>query len=75
MRCGETRDTALVDLRLCASLLVIVVVLVALVVLSPTTWLRGEGAVSLSPYIAPGLLCLAGLSRRSYLRVVRFHRT
>lgn len=70
---GETRSTALVDLRLCASLLVIVIVLVTPAVLLPR-WPVAEDVSGLWPLVLSVVLILVGLSRRSYIRIVCFRR-
>ncbi|MEU3963225.1 hypothetical protein AB0F42_26020 [Streptomyces buecherae] len=49
--------------------------MVAFAVLRLPTWLRAADAVSLASFLTPVLLCLVGLSRRSYLRVTGFRRT
>lgn len=68
---GETRSAALIDLRLCASLLIVVLVVVLVLI---GAWPTAEGAVGLSPLAAPVVLSLVGLSRRSSIRITRFRR-
>ncbi|MGW3012732.1 hypothetical protein ACWC9R_28395 [Streptomyces sp. NPDC001219] len=70
---GETRSAALVDLRLCASL-PIVIILVAAIVLLPGAW---PAVVKLPipwPFVVCAVVSLVGLSCHSYLRIVRFRR-
>ncbi|MFE1039851.1 hypothetical protein ACFW4L_14190 [Streptomyces sp. NPDC058832] len=70
---GETCITALVDVRLCASLLIAVLTLVAVMVLLIVAR-PAEEIPGLWPCVVPVVLGLLGLSRRSYLRIIRFRR-
>ncbi|MCB5183048.1 hypothetical protein [Streptomyces antimicrobicus] len=70
---GETRSAALVDVRLCASLVIVVVlVLVGFFLLRVYPGLMQEPG--LWPLVPPGLWALVRLSRGSFIRVVRFRR-
>ncbi|MEU5677020.1 hypothetical protein [Streptomyces rochei] len=71
---GETCITTQVDVRLCASLLIAVLTLVAVVVLLIAAWPAVEEVAGLWPCLVSLVLGLLGLSRRSYLRVIRFRR-
>lgn len=71
---GETRITTLVDVRLCASLLIVVVLVVAVIVLVPANWPAPAGIPGVWALVPSAVVSLLALSRRSYLRVLRFRR-
>ena len=60
---GETHSAALVDVRLCASLLIVIVV-VAAIVLLPGARPPAKDVPGLWPLVLPTVLSLAGLSCR-----------
>ncbi|MER7118447.1 hypothetical protein ACFQL8_09420 [Streptomyces goshikiensis] len=72
---GETRSAALVDIQLCASLMIVFIVLVVMIVLFPWVWPTVQDNPGLWPLILPGVLSMVGLSRRSYIRIVRLRRS
>ncbi|MFJ8697592.1 hypothetical protein, partial [Streptomyces roseolilacinus] len=67
---GETRNAALFDLRLCASLLIVVLVLVVRV--RPAAAMDTSGLWLLAGCVVVGVM---GWSRRSHLRVVRLRQS
>ncbi|MEV7383880.1 hypothetical protein [Streptomyces lydicus] len=71
---GETRSAALVDLRLCASLPIVIIILVAVIVLLPGAWPAVVNLPIPWPFVVCATLSLVGLSGHSYLRIVRFRR-
>ncbi|MGG2460606.1 hypothetical protein ACO0M4_12445 [Streptomyces sp. RGM 3693] len=71
---GETPSVALVDLHLCASLAIVVIIVVAAVVLLPSMWPAVAGVPGVWPFAMSAVVSLAGMSCRSYLRIVRARR-
>lgn len=71
---GETCSTTLIDVRLCASLLIAVLALTVVIVLLAVAWPAVEKAPGVWPCVVSVVLSLLGLSRRSYLRIIRFRR-
>ncbi|MGY5079234.1 hypothetical protein ACWIGX_19440 [Streptomyces nigrescens] len=71
---GETRSAALVDLRLCASLPIVIIILVPAIVVLPKVWPAVVNLPIPWPFVVCAALSLVGLSCHSYLRIVRFRR-
>jgi hypothetical protein len=71
---SETCSTALVDVRLCGSLLTVVIIVVAAIVLLLGARPAAEEVPGLWPLVMPAVLSLAGLSCRSCFRIARFRR-
>ncbi|MFE7276917.1 hypothetical protein [Streptomyces sp. NPDC057623] len=71
---GETRITTLVDVRLCASLLIVVILVVAVIFLMPANLPAPTGISGVWALVPPAAVSLLALSRRSYLRILRFRR-
>ncbi|GGX36503.1 hypothetical protein GCM10010341_67600 [Streptomyces noursei] len=71
---GETCSVALVDLRLCASLPIVGIIVVTAIPLLPRWWPALQNIPGLWPFVVYAVLSLVGLSCRSYIRIVRFRR-
>ncbi|MFG2767437.1 hypothetical protein [Streptomyces rubiginosohelvolus] len=65
----------LYELRICASLLFVLLIILLSIVVLPTVWPGWEQLPALWPFLSPLALSLLGLlvalSKRSYLRYVR----
>ncbi|WP_157878528.1 hypothetical protein [Streptomyces chattanoogensis] len=74
MRRSETSAVALLDIRLCASLPIVLLILVAIIIVWPTVWPVVGDVPGSWPVFVAAALSLLGAAGRTYIRVARIRR-